>query len=692
MNKIALSLIIFLFATTISQAQLDRSKPPKAGPAPTINIGDYETYTLPNGLKVIVVENHKIPTITWQLTLDIDPVLEKDATGYVGLAGELMRAGTTNRNKQQIDEEIDFLGASLSTYSTGIYGSSLTKHKEKLLELMADVLYNPVFPQEELDKVVKQYISGLTANESDANSIADNVSTAVRYGSQHPYGEVDSKESLANITRDMLVGYYNTYFKPNVAYLVIVGDITVKEAKNLTDKYFSNWKKGDVPKLSYPTPAPPKANTVAVANRDGAVQSVINITYPVVMKPGDPDAIKADVMNNILGGGVFAGRLMQNLREDKAYTYGAFSRLSSNRLVGSFGARTEVRTGVTDSAVVEILYEMKRMVDENVDQKSLDLVKNYMNGSFARSLESPRTIANFAMNIERYNLPKDYYKTYLEKLAAVTVADVREMGKKYIKPENAWIVVVGDKEGVTPLLKKFSKNGEIQYFDAYGRPLQESNVQIPTGMTAEKVIEKYIEAQGGRQKLASVKDMTVKMSASIQGMTIEMTNITSNGKLLITTSMGGNVIQKQVFDGQKGNMSAMGQKMDVDEGMLKTMKEEAILFPELRFTELGYKTELLGAEDVEGKSCYKVKIITPSGIEKVQYYDMESGLLIKSLSTQKLDTGDLTVTTVVSDYRDVNGITYPFVVKQQAGPQGLDLKVSSFEFNTGVSDDVFKVE
>ncbi|MCL1821669.1 MAG: insulinase family protein, partial [Prolixibacteraceae bacterium] len=588
MNKIVLYLIIFLCASTVSKAQLDRSTPPKPGPAPTINIGDYETFALPNGLKVIVVANHKTPTITWQLTLDIDPVQEKNAAGYVGIAGQLMRAGTTNRTKQEIDEQVDFMGASLSTYSTGIYGASLSKHKEKLLELMADVLYNPVFPQEELDKTVEQYISGLTVNESDANSIANNISTVVRYGTQHPYGEVETKESLKNITRDMLVNYYNTFFKPNVAYLVVVGDITNAEAKKLVEKYFSDWKQGNVPVHNYPVPTAPAANSVAVANRDGAVQSVINITYPVVLKPGDPDAIKADVTNGILGGGVFAGRLMQNLREDKAYTYGAHSSLNSNKLVGNFSARTEVRTNVTDSAVVEILYEMKRMVDENVDQKSLDLVKNYMNGNFARSLESPRTIANFALNIERYKLPKDYYKTYLEKLATVTASDVRDMAKKYIRPENSWIVVVGNKDEVTPLLKKFSKNEDIKYFDAYGRPLKESGAEIPAGMTAQKVLEKFIDALGGRAKLESVKDITMKMSTSMQGMNLDMVEIKSGGKFINTISMGGNVIQKQVFDGQKGSMSAMGQKIEVDEKMLESMKEQAAIFSELEYGKPDY--------------------------------------------------------------------------------------------------------
>lgn len=684
--------VALLFSFNIS-AQLDRTQPPKPGPAPTVNIGDYQMFTLSNGLKVIVVTNHKTPVISWQLTLDIDPVLEGDAKGFVDLAGQLMRAGTKNRSKQQIDEEIDFIGASLSTFSTGIFGSSLTRHKEKLLTLMSDVLLNPVFPQDELEKVVAQTISGLSANESDANFMVDNLISSVMYGPSHPYGEVVTKESLANITRDDVQNYYNTFFKPNTAYLVIVGDITVKEAKKLTGKYFKKWKKGDVPKASYEIPGPPAGNKVAFANRDGAVQSVLAVSYPVDLKPGAPDAIKASVMNSILGGGVFSGRLMQNLREDKAYTYGARSSLSSDRLIGSFSARTEVGNNVTDSALVEILYEMDRLVKEPVDQQSLDLVKNFMNGSFARSLESPRTIANFALNIERYKLPKDYYKTYLEKLAAVTVSDVSAMAAKYIKPENAWIIVGGNKDEVSPKLARFSKTGEVLFFDPYGRKIEASGAVIPSGMTAEKVIENYLKAIGGTDKLKGISDQVLKMSTSMQGMTIELVSSwKAPGKILVTTGMGGNIMQKQVFDGERGQVEAMGQKMELSGKQLEDMKMQAKLFPELEYKNMGFELKLAEIEDIEGKPAYKVQITSPQGTTKTEFFDVASGLKVRTVASQDTQMGPMTVTANMSDYREVDGIKFPFAIKQQAGPQALDLKVDSIEMNKGVSDDLFVIE
>ncbi len=693
MKKIIFLLFAGLILAFNLNAQLDRTQPPKPGPAPVINIGDYNLFTLSNGLKVIVVENHKTPVISWQLTLDVDPVMEGEHKGFVDLAGQLLRTGTKNRSKQQIDEEVDFIGASLSTFSTGIFGSSLTRHKEKLLELMSDVLLNPAFPQEELDKMITQSVSGLTSQESDANSMVDNMINSVVYGSSHPYGEVVTKESLGSVTREHITNYYNTWFRPNTAYLVIVGNITTKEAKNLAGKYFKDWKKGDVPNSNYASPHPPQVNKVAFANRDGAVQSVLAVSYPIDLKPGSPDAIKASVMNSVLGGGVFSGRLMQNLREDKAYTYGARSSLSSDKLTGSFTARTEVGNNVTDSALVEILYEMDRLVKEPVDQKSLDLVKNFMNGNFARSLESPRTIANFALNIERYKLPKDYYKTYLEKLAAVTVEDVSAMAAKYIKPENAWIIVGGNKDEVSPKLKRFSQGGEILFFDAYGRRTENTDAAIPSDMTAEKVIENYINAIGGEARLSEITDLVIKMSAEMQGMTIEMeSNQKAPGKILLTTSMGGNVLQKQVFDGERGMVSAMGQNMELSGKQLSDMKMQAKLNLEMEYKSLGFGLKLLDPDNIDGKPVYKVQITSPEGTVKTEFFDVTTGLKVRTVSSQDTQMGPMTITVNYGDYREVANVKFPFAITQQMGPQAIDLKVLSVELNSGISDDLFKID
>lgn len=683
MKKIVYSILI-LFLTLSVNAQLDRSTRPNPGPAPKIQLGDYKLFTLDNGLKVIVVENHKIPKITYQLSLDIDPVLEENQAGYVGITGDLLRAGTTTKTKAEIDEAIDFIGASLNTYSTGISGSVLTKFSGDLLSIMSDVLYNPSFPAEELEKLKKQNISGIQTAKNDAKSIANNINAAVTYGNKHPYGEINTEKAFESITLDKCKEYYKTYFRPNAAYLIIVGDITLKEAQSQAKQYFGKWQKGVVPAHNYSFPELNKSPRVVIGNRDGAVQSVIMVSYPLDFKPGNPDAIKASVMNSILGGGSLSSRINANLREKRAYTYGAYSSLNADKLVGSFTASGEVKGEATDSAMVELLYEIKRMIDEPVDIKMLEQVKSRMNGSFARSLENPSTIAGFALNIEKYKLPKDYYATYLEKLSKVSVADVQDLAKKYLKPENANIIAVGNADQLKKTMTKFSKDGKVEQRDFYGNPVKA--METPSNLTGMEVISNYVKAIGGKEKLQKVNDVTIKMGMSMQGMKIEIiSKQKAPNKMSVETLMGTNVLSKQVCNGVKAMVkSQMGNK-ELTGAELEEMLAQSTLNAELYLDKMGITAELKGSEDVEGQPAWKVQMNMPSGKNTVDFYDQKSGLKVKSVAQQ----GQMSVTTLYSDYREVEGVLFPFKLKQSAGPQSFDIAVSAIEVNKGIDDSVF---
>nr|WP_321406668.1 pitrilysin family protein [uncultured Carboxylicivirga sp.] len=670
---------LFLFLSVLlaisTNAQLDRSKMPAAGPAPKINIKDAETFELKNGLKVIVVENHNVPVVSYSLSLDIDPIVEGEKAGYVSLAGDLMRSGTTTKTKAEIDEAIDFIGASLSTNSRSIYASSLKKHSGELLDLLVDVLYNPVFPQEELDKAVKQLLTSIKADKDEPSSIANNVTGALIYGKDHPYGEIMTEQTVESITVDDIKNYYQTYFRPNVAYLVIVGDITLKDAKKQAKTYFGKWEAKDVPEHKYEMPAKFDGPKVVVANKDAANQSTIDLTYTVNLKPGDTDLIKARVMNGILGGGS-SGRLFQNLREDKAFTYGAYSSLSSDDLIGSFSASAQVRTSVTDSAFTEIIYEMNKMRNELVDAADLDLVKNMIAGSFSRSLEDPATVARFALNIQKYNLPKDYYQTYLEKLSAVTVEDIQAMAQKYLTPDNALILAVGNVPEMKKTLKKFSNSGEVTMYNYYGEEVK--SMPLPEGLTAEKVIDDYVVALGGADAVNAIQNYHLEGKMSIQGMALTMKMYSSRpNKLCVETYMGESLVSKQVCNGEAGKMiSPMGeQKIEGDQ--LESMKAEAIIFPETQFAELGFKAEVLGSEDVDGEDAYKLKITNPFGKEQVVFFSRESGLKIKEVS----ETPQGNVISTITEYTEVEGVKFPKVMKQAVGPQSFEIVFDQISVN-----------
>ena len=685
---------LYIFILTISVClpaigQLDRSKVPEPGPAPEIKIGKGESFELKNGLKVIVVENHKLPRVAFNLILDFEAILEGDKAGYASLAGDLLRTGTTSKSKSEIDESIDFIGATLNTSASGIYAASLTKHQDALLELMTDVLYNPSFPEDELEKLRKQTLSGLAAQKESPSAIAANVRGAVLFGKDHPYGELTTEETVGNINIDDCNNYYSTYFTPEIAYLAIVGDITLKEAKKLTKKYFAQWENKAIQLPDFPSVDAPEKTQVALVDRSNSVQSEIRIGYPIVLKKGDSDVVKANLMNTILGAG-FSSRLMQNLREKHAFTYGAGSSISSDMIVGNFSASTSVRNEVTDSAIVQLLYEMERIVEEKVTEKELSSAKAYITGSFARSMESPQTIASFALNTKRYKLPEDYYANYLKRLNAVTLEEVQEMAKKYIKPDNAHIVVVGKGSEIASKLEKF---GEVTYYDIYGNSYVPKKTSIPAGLTAVKVMDNYLTALGGEEKIREIKDLNMKLKTEMQGQVLEI-NVMSKApnKTKSVVSMGGNPMVVQIFDGTNASVLQMGQKAPVDENQKKDMAFEAAIVSEIAIKDMALDVEIVGAESINGKNAYALEITKPSGSKTTYYYDVETGLKLRTSATAQGPQGEVVQDTDLADYKDVDGVLFPHSILMPMGPMKMNVVAEEIKINSGIDDSEFAIE
>lgn len=665
-----------------------RSMPPKAGPARAVEIGNSHQFTLGNGLKVIVVENHKLPQISYNLSIDRDPILEKEKAGLLGIAGELLATGTTSRSKAEIDEAVDYIGANLSTSATGGFASSLTKHTDKVLTLFADVILKPSFPQSEFEKIKNQTLSNLQSNKDDPGAISANISNALTYGLDHPYGEITNEITVANVTLEDTKQFYKSYFKPGNAYLVIVGDITPDVAKAKAEKYFGSWTGGKTPAHQYAFPKPVDQTAVAFVDKAGAVQSVINVAYPVPLKPGEQDEIAARVMNTILGSG-FSGRLFKNLREDKAYTYGAYSRLNTDKLVGSFTATASVRNEVTDSAIHQFLYELNKLKDEPVTKSELELAKSYIAGEFARSLENPQTVANFALNTLKYGLPENYYETYLQRLQAVTVEDVTRVAKKYITPSNARIIVVGNKDDVMPKLVGFDKeDGRVQLYDIYANPRKDQS-ETAVEITAGQLLDKYFEAIGGKSKITTINSIDQTYSMDLQGMVITARVVQDKGKFFMSMSAPGMDLMKQVYDGTKGVSEQMGAaRMEMTGKELDALKEQSTLFPERNYVTAGYTMELKGIEDVNGKPAYKLAVTKPSGGKSVEYYDKMTFLKLKEIQTVDAQSS----TYEYSDYKPVDGILIPHTLTISGPmPMPMIMKAQSVKLNATVDQSLFKI-
>ena len=688
MKKIILSLVIAL--TTVSlYAQIDRTTMPEAGPAPTINLEEPTRFELKNGLTVMVVENHKLPRVSIQLSIDNPPSLEGEKAGVSSLAAGLLGNGSTNISKDAFNEEVDFLGASLNFGASSAFASSLSKYFPRILELMADAAINPNFTEEEFQKEKEKLLTGLKSQEKDVSAMAGRVQSAIAYGKEHPYGEFATEETVNKVSLEDAKKFYQTYFNPNNAYLVIIGDVDTKAVKKLVKKHFNSWEKGAQVLTNWKNPVASNEATINFIDMPNAVQSEVSVQNVVNLQMKDPDYLPTLMANRILGGGGSA-RLFQNLREDKAYTYGSYSSIGNSKYVPSrFRAYASVRNAVTDSAAVQILEEIQKITAEPVTQKELNAAKATYVGNFVMALERPSTIANYALNIETEGLSKDFYKTYLERINAITVADVQQAAGKYFSTENTQVVVTGKGKEVLENLEKMTFQGKklpVKYFNTNADQVEkpEYKMELPAGVTAQSVIENYLDAIGGRAVLEKVKTVSIFASGEVQGMALNFQLIrTSDNQFMQNIEMMGRSMSKQVFNGENGYAMMQGQKMDLNPQQAAMIKDEAQPFYELHLDPEAISLE--GIEKVDGENAYKVKV---SG-NRVAFYNVASGQKIQEITTTEMMGQTIESTMKFGDYKEASGIMFPFYLGQMMGPQLIEFTIEKIEVNSGVTAEDF---
>lgn len=674
-----------LFLTLTMQAQ-DRTQP-KPGPAPTINIKKPETFSLPNGLKVLVVENHKLPRVSFNLTIDNTPYAEGNKKGVDDLTSSLIGNGSTKTPKDAFNEEIDFLGANINFFSSGASASGLSKHSKRILELMAEGALMPNFTQEEFDKEKEKLIEGLKTQEKSVPAVAGRVERVLAYGKNHPAGEYLSEETINNVSLADVKTNYSTYFVPEKAYLVVVGDVKTKEVKKLVEKLFGSWVKATAPRLTYSNPTNVQYTQINFVDMPNAVQSEITLFNTVNLKMGDADFFPVILANQVFGGD-FNSYLNMNLREKHGWTYGARSSIGFDKnMYSQFRANTQVRNAVTDSAITQALYELNRIRTEKVTEEALNNVKAGYIGRFVMQVEKPSTVARYALNIETEGLPADFYENYIKNINAVTPDDVMRVVNKYFLADNLRILVVGKAAEVLPGLE--SLKIPIFYFDKFGNPTEKPAMKkaVPAGVTVKTVIDNYINAIGGEKAIKTVKSISFLGSAKIPQAPMPLTytsKIDSKGRFAEELSMAGmGSLMKQVVNGNTAYAAQQGQKKVMEGKELAEMKESAVLFSEtLLATKAG--VTLSGIEPMNGSDAYTVV----DG-DTTYYFDVKSGLKIAEASTSEQGGQKVTQVTTYGDYRDVKGVKLPFNHIMNIGFE-LDIKMSEVKVNEGVSDADFQ--
>ena len=688
-KKIIIALVIILSSS--ANAQIDRSIMPESGPAPEIFFGKPQTFNLDNGLTVMVVENTKLPRASASLSFDNPLIFEGDIAGVSSILAEMVGNGTQSISKEDFIEEIDYMGASLNVTGSGAFAGSLKRYFPRVLELMASAVLEPLFTQEEFDRQKNLIKESLKTGEKDVATAANRVEGFITYGSQHPNGEFVTQESLDKASLQDAIDFYNNYSSPSNAYLVIIGDVNYDEIKSKVTSLFGSWSSKDVSATSFPSPTNPDETEIIFVDMPNGVQSVVSIINTVDFNKNNSDYFAALVANRILGGGG-AGRLFNNLREDKGWTYGSYSGISeSYKTKGTVIAQAQVRNEVTDSAAVELLMELDKMKNSFVTDEELNSAKAKYTGNFVLSLENPSTIAGFARNIITQKLPEDYYNSFLENINNVTKEDVQKAANNYFLTDNTRVFITGKGSEILESIENIEYNGKkvkVRYFDKYANEIERPDYSIDSDISAEDVINEYVKAIGGKDALAEVTSIEIKATSNIQGTVLEMYSVKNNqNQSLMEMSAMGMTIAKTVFNKFQGYNEVNGQRIPLTEVELEQAIINSALFSELNFD--FSLVELVGTSDVEGEKAYEIKVTDNKSV----FYSVDTGLKLKEVESQEVEGNLIVGETYYREYEEVEGILLPKVINQVSAsipiPGGITFKATSIKLNVETKESDF---
>jgi predicted Zn-dependent peptidase len=530
-----------------------KSAPEPLAPVP-FNIGKPFETTLENGLKLIIFEEKRLPLVSYRLAFNSGDISDpKDAIGLTSATASMLSEGTRNYTSRQLAEEIERLGANISASAsddfTIIAASALSLYNSDILRLITEMIFTPTFPAQELNLYKQNTIENLKYQRSQASFLANEQTARILYG-EHPYSIISPKAAdIENISREKLIDQHGKIFIPNDATFIIVGDVEVESlVKEIEDK-FGEWQKGSKANVNLPDLPNRAERTLTIVDRPGSAQSNI-VLSSLAFERTNPDYFPFLVMNQILGAGA-SSRIFMNLREEKGYTYGAYTRTDTKRLAGDFEATAEVRTAVTGDSLREFFYELNRIRDEAVTDEELQDAKNFLTGVFPIRAETQEGLTSLILSQKLYDLPDDYLQTYREKINAITALEVERVAQKYIQPDRMAIVIVGDAEEILPQAQTYAEKLEI--FDTDGNSQE---------------LSKYMKTEN-----IETVDVSGKWSLSVdfQGqnfpvsLVLEQTAENVSGKL--ESMLGGGVVENGKVNGNKFSAVAksemQGQKIEL---------------------------------------------------------------------------------------------------------------------------------
>lgn len=552
---VMLAVATFLFMLPL---QATAEEPPKPEKMKKLSFPSFEEFTTDNNIQAVVVEHKEQPLVTISLVVKAGTALDPmDKIGASDFTVNLINKGTTDKDSNELAKWIESVGGTVSQYSGNEWStitiSVLSEYIDTAFEYLQDIILNPTFPADELEEYRKRIKTALEMELSQPTAVAGDRFAEVVYG-EHPYSKDATVETVEALTRDDILSFYKQNYVANNVLFAVVGDVKWKDVRKSIEQYFGEWAQGTPGQVAYADPPAVPSTGIYLYNKPGAVQTVIYAGH-TGLKPDNPDWAKVTVANRILGGGADA-RLFMNLREDKGWTYGAYSSFNKTRDIGRFRATAEVRTEVTDSALVEMLGEFKRIVNEPVTQEELDNAKNYLIGNFPITIETPGQIASQVVEVKLLGLGKEYLENYRDRIAAVTIEDVQQAMQTYLHPDNLDIILVGD---AVAIYDKVAKIANVKLFDLEGEPVTMASLSVePVDYEYDtSVLKKGSATYGLKMQTMDLGDLNV---------TIERGQVEDVPAIMVSSSLSGMLALNQSVTFRADNLMPLGCKSKMTAG------------------------------------------------------------------------------------------------------------------------------
>jgi len=699
--------------TVVACAAAPAARAKDAPAAPEYKVPHPVTRTLANGLVVHVIEDHDLPAVYYRMLLKTGASNESaDKSGLASLTADVMRKGTATLSSQELAQKIDFLGANLEAaadrdYST-LVAQARTQDRDVVLGLMADVALHPAFSQDEVDREKSQAQAAIRQSRDDPGTVADEHLAALIHGS-HPYARPVSgdEHSVGGLTRQDLVDFHATYWRPNNAILAVAGDIKPEEAFAAVEKAFGGWEKKDVPPRPAGASPEMQGNRVRLLDKPDLTQSQVRIGYVGVPR-STSDYYAIQLMNYVLGGGGFASRLTAQVRSAMGLTYDISTAFTYGVDPGSFVIDTFTKNATVKQAIDATFAEVKRYRDQGPTPDELEKAKSFYLGAFPFGFESPGDVARQWLVADFYGLGDDYFDKYRDRMRAVTADDVKRVAQKYLRTEPVALVVVGRADSVGPQLAGYGPVEKLD-FTARSGAVPEVAPAVPalrapdtqeSHAQARAVVAKAVKAHGGMAALAAIKNWHTKGAMSLtvgttnlEGEYSETVQLPSKRRMEMAV-MGQNMVQ--VLDGDTAWASASGRMVPVSRDQIEAMRQGTYANPVRLLTTLSDpKADIryAGTDTAFGKTADVIEWNRPGGRPARVFIDSATGLLvlIEQPELSPLGSGWVPVQRVYGDYRTTGKVKFPYSVTVYAnGTKAVQQSLAEVQWNAAAPPSLFR--